>query len=334
MEQDLWKRGEIKGTAQNVARRLADTPANLLTPTVFAETAKSLIKDLDISIDVRDKAWAEKEKMNAFLSVSRGSIEPPRFVELSYKKSDENPFVLVGKGVTFDAGGISLKPASSMDEMRADMSGAACVVGTIIGLARLKSNVNLKVLIPLVENMPSGSATKPGDVIWARNGKSICVDNTDAEGRLILADALTYSEVFKPKWILDIATLTGAMRVALGTAASGVFSNSDKLYKILEEAGANTGDRVWRLPLWKHYTKQLTESSAYDINNIGKKGGGGSCTAAAFLQEFIPKDAKWLHLDIAGVMGPDNSDCQYLTKGMSGRPTRTLIDFIERQAAK
>ncbi|XP_076250651.1 cytosol aminopeptidase-like isoform X2 [Rhynchophorus ferrugineus] len=328
----LWKRGTLKGHAQNIARRLADTPANLLTPSIFANQVKELLTPLGVDVKVYDKEWAENQKMGAFLSVAKGSIESPKFLELTYKRKEGDPFVLVGKGVTFDAGGISLKPAAQMDQMRADMSGAACAVGTLYGLAKLETPTNVKVLIPLVENLPSGSAVKPGDVVFARNGKSICVDNTDAEGRLILADALCYSAELKPRWVLDIATLTGAMMVALGDAATGVFTNSNDLYKILESSGSETGDRVWRMPLWKHYTKKLSENAAYDLNNISKGRGGGSCTAAAFLKEFVPEKTNWLHLDIAGVMGPDNTE-PYLSKGMSGRPTRTLIDFLERQSS-
>ncbi|RZC40296.1 cytosol aminopeptidase [Asbolus verrucosus] len=326
-----WERGAVKAAAQNMARRLADTPSNLMTPTIFAENARDMAKSLNISVEVHDKQWAEREKMGAFLAVAQGSCEPPKFLELSYANSDQDPFVLVGKGVTFDSGGISIKPSSGMDAMRADMSGAACVLSALYGLASLKVPVNVRALIPLVENMPSGTAIKPGDVVRARNGKTISIDNTDAEGRLILADALSYSAIYKPKWVLDIATLTGAIIIAVGGAATGVFTNSDKLYNILQEAGSNSGDRVWRFPLWKFYTKQLTENNAYDINNVGKVRGGGSCTAAAFLKEFVPEKIDWLHLDMAGVMGPDDKT-PYLTKGMTGRPTRTLIEFIEAQA--
>lgn len=331
-EADLYgfQRGSIKGEAQNLARRLADTPSNLLTPSIFADEAASILTPLGVDVKVYDKKWAEDQKMFSFLSVAKGSIEPPKFLEITYKNSDSKPYVLVGKGVTFDAGGISLKPAANMDHMRADMGGAAAVFGAIQGIARLGVQANIKVLIPLVENMPSGSATKPGDVVMARNGKSICVDNTDAEGRLILADALCYSADFCPEWVLDIATLTGAMVVCLGNAATGVFTNSNKLYQVLEKAGSETGDRVWRFPLWKHYTKQISENNAYDLNNIGKGKGGGSCTAAAFLKEFVPEKTNWLHLDIASVMGPDHS-VPYLSKGMTGRPTRTLIEFVESQ---
>ncbi|KAG5873466.1 hypothetical protein JTB14_007860 [Gonioctena quinquepunctata] len=330
---EAWKRGVIRAEAQNLARKLADTPSNLLTPTIFCDIVPDILTPLGFKVNIHDEKWAEAQKMFSFLSVAKGSVEPPKFLEITYNKGDksDSPFVLVGKGVTFDAGGISLKPAAGMDQMRADMGGAASVIGAIYGIAKLGIDTNMKILIPLVENMPSGSAVKPGDVVTARNGKTICVDNTDAEGRLILADALCYSSEFKPKWVLDVATLTGAVAVALGTSATGVFSNSNTLYTSLEAAGSTTGDRVWRLPLWKHFTKQMTEFPAYDLNNISRSKVGGSCTAAAFLREFIPNKTEWMHLDIAGVMGPDD-DTPYLHKGMTGRPTRTLIEFIESQA--
>ncbi|CAH1958634.1 unnamed protein product [Acanthoscelides obtectus] len=331
-DETSWQKGAAKAEAQNLARRLADTPSNLLTPTIFADEAHKILTPLGITVQVYDKKWAEDQKMYSFLSVAKGSAhgEPPKFLEITYNKSGSvSPFVLVGKGVTFDTGGISIKPSASMDEMRADMGGAATVLSTVFGLAKLNLNANVKVLIPLTENMPSGTATKPGDVVTARNGKSICVDNTDAEGRLILADALCYSADLKPKWVIDVATLTGAMRIALGNACTGVFSNSDYLYDTLQSAGSKTGDRVWRMPLWKHYSKQICEHPSCDMNNISKKGGGGSCTAAAFLREFVPEKTDWMHLDIAGVMGPADP-APYLS-GMTGRPTRTLIEFIERQ---
>ncbi|XP_045478219.1 cytosol aminopeptidase-like [Harmonia axyridis] len=332
-EKDNWNRGVIKANAQNLARKLADTPSNLLTPTIFSQQIAEILRSENIKIEVHDQEWAKKEEMNAFLSVSKGSVEPPKFLELTYNKGqNEKPYVLVGKGVTFDAGGISIKPSTSMDHMRADMGGAASVTATLYAVDKLQIPVNLKVLIPLVENMPSGSAIKPGDVIKAKNGKTICVDNTDAEGRLILADALSYSSKFSPKWVLDIATLTGAMSVALGSGATGVFTNSDHLFNILQTVSSSTGDRVWRFPLWKHYLDQVAKNDAYDLNNIGKGRGGGSCTAAAFLKEFVPENTEWLHLDMAGVMGPQpDSSMPYLGKGMTGRPTRTLIEFIAAQ---
>lgn len=269
--QSDFARGCLKANAQNFARILMETPANYMTPTIFCKTVSDKLNDLDIAVKVRDLEWIQNEKMGAFYSVTKGSAEPPAFLEIEYNqgKEGDKPYVLVGKGVTFDSGGISIKGGNKMDEMRADMGGAACVAGTMLAVAQMKLKVNIIGLIPLCENMPSGSATKPGDVVIARNGKSIAVDNTDAEGRLILADALCYAETFEPKAIIDIATLTGAMRVALGDAATGVFSNSNSLWKQLLEASVTSGDRVWRMPLLKRYNDVLTSKSNYDLNNIG-----------------------------------------------------------------
>lgn len=328
---ELWERGLKKGTAQNLARTLMETPANYMTPTIFAKKVTEVLCPLGVNVQIHDKTWAESMKMGAFLSVNRGSIEPPVFLELCYRGGGNDTVVLIGKGVTFDSGGISIKPSANMADMRADMGGGATVVGALHGLASLKAKVNVVVLVPLVENMPSGSATKPGDVVTAMNGKTICVDNTDAEGRLILADALCYSEKFEPTWVLDIATLTGAMRVAIGDAATGVFTNCNDLYEELEKASANTGDRVWKFPLWKTFSEKVSKYPFYDVHNIGQGKGGGACTAAAFLKEFVPEDVDWLHLDMAGVMGPDQT-CKYLSKGMQGRPTRTLIEFVQSYA--
>ncbi|XP_071449110.1 cytosol aminopeptidase-like isoform X2 [Hetaerina americana] len=329
LDRNLWNKGVVKADAQNFARKLMETPGNHMTPSAFAKVAKEELSKNSVAVEVRDKAWAESMKMGSFLSVSKGSEEPPVFLEIKYcgRSDGSNPIALVGKGVTFDSGGISLKSASKMDEMRGDMGGAACVVSTINALALLKVPVNVMGFIPLCENLPSGSANKPGDVVIAMNGKSIKVDNTDAEGRLILADALCYAQNFNPQFILDIATLTGAMRVALGTAATGVFTNSSVLWQRLESAGATTGDRVWRFPLWKQYTKEMSETTGADLNNLGKGTGGGSCTAAAFLKEFV-SSGDWMHLDIAGVMSSTGESPPYISKGMSGRPTRTLIEFL------
>ncbi|KAL6446421.1 hypothetical protein ACFW04_001178 [Cataglyphis niger] len=328
-----WRVGIIKAQAQNWARELADTPANLMTPTIFSQRVSEILTNLGVDVQVHDKSWAEQKKMGSFLSVARGSSEPPKFLEINYKGAgnpSESPIMFVGKGVTFDAGGISLKPSSEMDEMRADMSGAACVAATIRAAAELKLKKNIVGLIPLTENLPSGHATKPGDLVRAMNGKTIIVDNTDAEGRLILADALCYAQEFNPQFILDIATLTGAMRIALSNSATGVFTNDGNLYEILRNAGTITGDRVWRFPLWQHFTDEVTKKvKAADINNIAKCKGGGSCSAAAFLREFIVKDTPWLHLDIAGVMGPAHDELPYIPVGMTGRPTRTLIQFLQ-----
>lgn len=260
-----WNLGTTLANSQNWARFLMDSPANLMTPEIFAE---NVIKRLSGRVDVvaYDRKWAEEQGMGSFLSVARGSIEPPVFLEITYNGNadkNSNPICLIGKGITFDSGGISLKPSASMDAMRADMGGAACVVATIDALSYNKVPVNVKGLIPLSENLPSDRATKPGDVVISMNGKSICVDNTDAEGRLVLCDALCYSAKFNPKFVLDIATLTGAMKIALGDCVAGAFVNNQRLWNILEAAGSETGDRVWRMPLFKHYTKQITGMPAY-----------------------------------------------------------------------
>ncbi|XP_055612198.1 cytosol aminopeptidase-like isoform X2 [Uranotaenia lowii] len=329
---DEWERGSILASAQNWARLLMDTPANLMTPTIFSENVKAKLTPLNVDVQIHDEAWAKEKKMGSFLSVTNGTNEPAKFLELTYKGvgSDEKYVALVGKGVTFDSGGISIKPSASMDQMRADMGGAANVAATIYALAALKAPVSVKGFIPLCENMPSGTATKPGDIVFAMNGKSICVDNTDAEGRLILADALCYASTFNPKFILDIATLTGAIKVALGDCVAGVFSTNKKLWEQIHDAGSESGDRVWRMPLFKHYSDQMCDHNGYDLNNLGKGKGGGSCTAAAFLREFVPKDIPWLHVDMAGVMGECSDQSYTGAKGMTGRPMRTLVEFVTK----
>jgi len=324
-----WQHGLRQGNAQNFARELMECPANHLTPTLFVEEVTRQFEGLPVKIVARDETWAESMGMGSFLSVSRGSFEPAQFLEMSFLNGEKDayPIVLVGKGVTFDTGGISIKPSAKMDKMRADMGGAATVTATLKAVAEAGLPVNLVVLVPLTENMPGGKATKPGDVVRAMNGKTIQIDNTDAEGRLILADALTYADKFNPRCVLDVATLTGAMSVALGTAATGVFANNTEDFEVLSAAGCSTGDRVWRMPLWEHYTKQMKKSPLADLNNISLTPGGGSCTAAAFLQEFT-ECKQWMHLDIAGVMENEGA-VPYMGAGMSGRPTRTLVKFVK-----
>lgn len=325
-----WQRGVILAEGQNLARKLMEAPANHMTPTHFANIAQEKLGSLPkVKVTVREKEWAEQMKMGAYLSVARGSDVPPKFVEVEYKggKEGDAPFALVGKGITFDTGGISLKPPTAMDEMRSDMGGGACVLASLYTAARLQLPINLMGFIPLCENMPSGHATKPGDVVTSMSGKTIQIDNTDAEGRLILCDALHYAQTFNPSGIIDMATLTGAMKVSLGAVVTGVFTNSTEMYNLMHKAGTRTGDRVWRLPLMKHYGKQMKNNSVTaDINNISGSREGGSCTAAAFLKEFVTHD-KWMHIDTAGVM-ITKSDIPYLPKGMSGRPTRTVVEFL------
>ncbi|XP_078698231.1 cytosol aminopeptidase-like [Branchiostoma floridae x Branchiostoma belcheri] len=330
-----WTKGCLLADGQNFARKLMEMPASHLTPTTFANITGEKFGSIgNVEFEARDRAWAESMKMGAYLSVTNGSEEPPVFVEVKYSGSPNSsaaPLVLVGKGITFDSGGISLKPPSGMDMMRGDMGGAATVSGAIAAIAALKLPINIVGLIPLCENMPSGRATRPGDVVTAMNGKTIQVDNTDAEGRLILADALCYAHSFNPRAVIDLATLTGAIDVALGSAAAGVFSNSRVLWNLLHDAGVSTGDRLWRMPLFSHYTKQISPSQLADLNNTGKHGRqAGACTAAAFLREFV-QCPQWAHLDIAGVMA-NKDEVPYLNKGMAGRPVRTLVQFAANLA--
>ncbi|KAB0393637.1 hypothetical protein E2I00_004093 [Balaenoptera physalus] len=335
-DQEAWQRGVLFASGQNLARHLMETPANEMTPTRFAEIIEKNLKSASSKTDVhiRPKPWIEEQEMGSFLSVAKGSEEPPVFLEIHYKGSpnaSEPPLVFVGKGITFDSGGISIKAAANMDLMRADMGGAATICSAIVSAAKLNLPINIVGLAPLCENMPSGKANKPGDVVRAKNGKTIQVDNTDAEGRLILADALCYAHTFNPKVIINAATLTGAMDIALGSGATGVFTNSSWLWNKLFEASIETGDRVWRMPLFEHYTRQVVDCQLADVNNIGKYRyvkSAGACTAAAFLKEFVTHP-KWAHLDIAGVM-TNKDEVPYLRKGMAGRPTRTLIEFLLR----
>ncbi|KAJ3277365.1 hypothetical protein HK104_003365 [Borealophlyctis nickersoniae] len=338
-----WKFGAVMAEAQNLARKLAETPANHLTPTIFADQASSLLTGIPrVEVNIHDKAWAEKEKMNAFLSVASGSDEPLRFVEIIYRGGEGTGKVdcvgLVGKGVTFDSGGISLKPSTDMAMMKGDMGGAAAVLGAMWAITKLQLPVNVVAVMPLTENMPSGRATKPGDVVTARNGKTIEIDNTDAEGRLILADALHYVSVkHKPTHILELSTLTGAMDVALGGVFAGVFTNSTSLFADLKKAGEMAGDEFWRMPLDKRYRKQM-ESNVADLRNVGGRS-AGACTAAIFLSEFVDgykedgSGVQFAHIDIAGVMhnkGPDG----YLGKGMTGRPTRSIVEYVMMRTRK
>nr|XP_002193803.4 cytosol aminopeptidase [Taeniopygia guttata] len=332
-ESQAWQKGVIYAEGQNLARYLMEAPANYITPIKFAEHIEQKLRTFsNVKVHIRPESWITTQEMGAFLSVAKGSAEPPIFLEIHYLGgaiTNDSPLVFVGKGVTFDSGGISLKPSLGMDAMRADMGGAATVCSTIVTAAALNLPLNIIGLAPLCENMPSGKANKPGDVVRAKNGKTIQVDNTDAEGRLLLADALCYAHNFNARAIVNAATLTGAMDVALGSAATGVFTNSSWLWTHLYEASILTGDRVWRMPLFEHYTKQVTDCPLADVSNIGKYSrAGGACTAAAFLKEFVTA-SHWAHLDIAGVMS-NKDEVPYLRKGMAGRPTRTLVEFAAR----
>ncbi len=306
-----------------LTKNLGNMPGNYCTPEYLAEQALGLAKTYPgITTEVLDEAEIESLKMGAFLSVSRGSRQEARFIVMKYNgaKASAKPIVLIGKGVTFDSGGISLKPGAAMDEMKYDMCGAASVIGTITAIAEMELEVNLVVIVPATENMPDGLATKPGDIITSMSGKTIEVLNTDAEGRLILCDALTYSEQFEPEVVIDVATLTGACIVALGHHAAGLFSNHSPLANDLESAGKITNDKVWQMPVWEEYQEQLKSNFA-DIANIGGRD-AGAITAACFLSQFANK-LRWAHLDIAGIAWESGKN-----KGATGRPVELLCQYL------
>lgn len=315
-----------------LSKDLANLPGNVCTPTYLANTAKKLAKEYKLGVEVLDRKQLEALKMGSFLSVTNGSDEPPKFIVLKHMggKAKDAPTVLVGKGITFDTGGISLKPGAAMDEMKYDMCGAASVLGTFRAIAELQLKLNVIGVIPTCENMPSGRATKPGDIVTSMSGQTIEVLNTDAEGRLILCDALTYVERFKPAAVVDIATLTGACVVALGHHNSGLFTREDEAHDQLADdllaAGKASGDTAWRMPVQDAYQEQLKSNFA-DIANIGGQP-GGSVTAACFLERFTKKYT-WAHLDIAGTAWRGGA-----TKGASGRPVPLLTTFLLNQAKK
>ncbi|MCL5435694.1 MAG: leucyl aminopeptidase [Patescibacteria group bacterium] len=321
------KQGELLAEAVNYTRDLANHPGNVMTPATLASEAKTLARKFHLHCQVLEKADLKRLGMNALLAVNQGSALPPKFIILQYQGTKtESPTVLVGKGITFDSGGISLKPGKAMDEMKFDMCGAAAVLGTIRAAAELKLPRRLIGLIPATENLPSGTASRPGDVVKALSGKTIEILNTDAEGRMILADALAYAARYKPELVIDIATLTGACVVALGTDYAGAFSTDKKLLTKLQAAGDKTGEKIWPLPLAPEYKEDI-KSSVADIKNLGLEGkGGGTITAALFLQEFV--SYPWMHLDIAGTAWT-TSGKSYYGKGATGYGVRLMLEFLK-----
>lgn len=317
--------GAAVGRGMNLARELGNLPANICTPTYLSEQAIKLGQTYDnLQVDVLEEADMAELGMGSLLSVSRGSRQPAKLITLNYGGGgDSKPFVLVGKGLTFDSGGISIKPSQGMDEMKYDMCGSASVMGTLQAVAELQLPINVIGVIPSSENMPDGDANKPGDVVTSMSGQTIEVLNTDAEGRLILCDALTYSERFNPETVIDIATLTGAIIVALGSNATGLMANNQDLADALLKAGNDSFDRAWQLPIWDDYQKQL-DSNFADIANIGGKE-AGSVTAACFLSRFTEK-FKWAHLDIAGTAWNGGKE-----KGATGRPVPLLMQYLLNQ---
>ena len=311
-----------------LAKTLGNLPANICHPTYLAEQAVALAGEFKLDCEILEQADMEKLGMQALLAVAKGSHQPPKLIVLNYKgaRASEKRIVLVGKGVTFDTGGISLKPAADMDEMKYDMCGAASVLGTLQAVARMALPINLTVIVPATENMPGGSATRPGDIVASMSGQTIEILNTDAEGRLILCDALTYAERFEPDTVIDVATLTGACVVALGEVATGLFSNRDGLARELLDAGDEAHDRAWHMPLWEDYQEQLKSPFA-DVANIGGRM-AGAVTAACFLSRFTKK-FEWAHLDIAGTAWKSGSN-----KGATGRPVPLLAHYLLQRAGK
>ena len=318
-------RGQAIAAGVNLAREWANRPGNHCTPTHLADVAKKLGKEYGLKVEVLDRKACEKLGMGSFLSVAQASTEPLRFIVARYEGAAKSqaPVVLVGKGITFDTGGISLKPGGDMDEMKYDMGGAASVLGTLRAIAELKPKLNLVCIIPSCENMPAGNAVKPGDVVTSMSGQTIEILNTDAEGRLILCDALTYAERFKPAVVVDVATLTGACVIALGHHNSGLFTADDKIAEQMQAASAKGLDPCWRLPLDEEYDAGLKSHFA-DMANIGGRP-GGAITAAMFLKRFTGK-YPWAHLDIAGTAWKSGA-----AKGATGRPVPLLTHFVLAQ---
>ena len=330
-ELELAQTGLIQGKAIadgiNLTKLLSDLPGNICTPTYLAEQALELGKQyLSLDISILEEADMEKLGMGALLSVSRGSRQPAKLIALSYQGGEKNskPIVLIGKGLTFDAGGISLKQAPGMDEMKYDMCGGAAVLGTMLAAAQMQLPLNIIGLIPSSENMPDGDANKPGDILTSMSGKTIEVLNTDAEGRLLLCDTLTYAERYNPDVVIDLATLTGACLVALGRVPSGLLGNNDALCNDLLAASVTANDSLWRLPLWEEYQEQLKSNFA-DLANVGGKD-AGTITAACFLSQFA-ENFHWAHLDIAGTAWRTGSN-----KGATGRPVPLLSQYLINRA--
>lgn len=334
-ESNRIRQAVVEGTAidkgMSLSRDLANLPGNVCTPTYLARQARALARAYaSIKTTVLDEKQMEKLGMGALLSVSRGSSQPAKLIIMEYKgitgRSKSKPIVLVGKGLTFDAGGISLKPAQAMDEMKYDMCGGASVFGTLKAIAETKLPINVIGVVPSSENLPDGDANKPGDIVTSMSGQTIEVLNTDAEGRLILCDALTYVKKFDPAEVIDVATLTGACVIALGNHACGLLSNDDNLADDLLEAGQTSGDRAWRLPLWDEYDEQLKSNFA-DMANIGGRE-AGTITAACFLGRYT-KDYKWAHLDIAGTAWKSGKE-----KGATGKPVPLLTHYLINKATR
>ncbi|MEK7173977.1 MAG: leucyl aminopeptidase family protein, partial [Patescibacteria group bacterium] len=323
------ERGQIIAGEVNACRALSNTPGGDMTPRLLAEEARNAAKNVPVDVTVLGKNQMEQIGMGGVLGVARGSNEEPQFIILSYRgcREKEKPIVLVGKGVTFDTGGLNLKPSEAIYEMHMDMSGGAAVIHAVVLAAKLRLKKNVIGLVPAVENMPSGSSYHPGDVLKSLSGKTIEVLNTDAEGRIILADGITYAKRYNPKLVVDVATLTGAAMAALGQRCSAIFTEDQKLERQIRALGEESGDYVWPLPLWDEYEEEI-KGTFGDVANIGKTRYGGAITAAKFLHSFAKElGCPWIHIDMAPRM--TSIDGEYLAKGAAGVPVRLLLRILE-----
>ncbi|MBC7464541.1 MAG: leucyl aminopeptidase [Bdellovibrio sp.] len=324
--------GTILGTCANFSKRLGDMPGNLMTPTILANETVKAAKGTGLKVTVWDKKRIEKERMGGLLGVARGSAEEPRFIIMEYTGAakTKKPIAFVGKGLTFDTGGISIKPSAKMEDMKYDMCGGANVIGAMLAIAQLKLKVNVVAYVASTENMPGSKATKPGDVHIARNGKSFEVNNTDAEGRLILADALSYASEQKPEIIIDAATLTGAIIMALGNIHTGYFTRNAALKTKIEKAAGTTGELVWNMPLVDAHVKDMKGTYA-DLSNTSSGQGAGSATATAFLEQFVAEGIPWAHFDIAGTAWACGNRLNYCSaKGATGSMVRTFVELAKQ----
>jgi leucyl aminopeptidase len=323
-------KGKLLASATNLARDMVNEPANYMTPTQMAEAAKEMASKYNLEFKIFNREDMEAMGMGALLGVAKGSTQPPKLITLSYKgdKRSDKTLGLLGKGITFDSGGISIKPSEGMGDMKDDMAGAAAVMNALGAIAQLKLKINVTAIVPATENLPSGTALKPGDVLKASNGKTIEVISTDAEGRLILADALSYAQKLGLSPLIDVATLTGACRVALGTLYSGLFGNNQDLVDKVLRAAARTGERMWQMPLPEEY-KEQNKSEIANVKNTGNRY-GGAITAALFLSEFVD-NTPWVHIDIAGTAF-SNKESGYIIKGATGVGVRTLVELALREA--
>ena len=323
--------GVALGEGQRVARRLQQLPGNVCTPEHLARTARDIGRRHRLRVSVFGRREITRLKMGSFLAVAQGTPQDPKLIVVEYRggRRGDAPIALVGKGLCFDSGGISIKPAAGMELMKYDMSGAAGVLGALEAIARMKLRVNVVGLIGSTTNMPSGTSMNPGDVVRAMNGKTIEIHNTDAEGRLVLADVLAYSAKFKPAVIIDAATLTGACVIALGNSATGVMGNDEPLVNEVLAAARRGGEPGWQMPMWDEY-RELIKGDIADVKNIGGRG-AGTITAALFLQEFVPAGVPWVHLDIAGTAYSEN-DLVVIPKGPTGTPVRTFVEFVRGRA--